>query len=93
MIKNLSNFSNNLPLLYDNHFRVKFKYMTLVFLFVGLSATFLISVSCATLVYSLTNSTHNVSNADLTNQSINLSFKTIDPKVKEFVLNDIYHLA
>ena len=96
MIKNLSIFSNNLPLLYDNHFRVKFKYITLVFLFVGLSATFLISVSSATLVYSLSNSVVNMINKDFTNQSsqssplsISLYSKQIPPKVKEFILNDI----
>ena len=96
MIKNLSIFSNNLPLLYDNHFRVKFKYITLVFLFVGLSATFLISVSSATLVYSLSNSVVNMINKDFTNQSsqssplsTSLYSKQILPKVKEFILNDI----
>src|SRR3954451_786215 len=92
MIKNLSNFSNNLPLLYDNHFRVKFKYMTLVFLFVGLSVTFLISVPSATFVYSVSNSLTNITTKPaFTNlfSSTSLDSKQIPSKVKEFILNDI----
>jgi D-alanyl-D-alanine-carboxypeptidase/D-alanyl-D-alanine-endopeptidase len=94
MIKNFSsNFSHNLPLLYDKHIHIKFKYMTLVFLFVGLSATFLISASYATLVYSLSNLTYNnTSKSVLTNQSspsVGLEFKQIPPKVTNFILNDV----
>ncbi|MGN6623821.1 MAG: serine hydrolase domain-containing protein [Candidatus Nitrosocosmicus sp.] len=98
MIKNLLGiFSNNLPLLYDNHIRVKFKYLTLVFLFVGLSATFLISVSSATLVYSLSNLAYNnTAKTVLTNQSSTtstssseLDFKQISPKVTNFILNNV----
>jgi D-alanyl-D-alanine-carboxypeptidase/D-alanyl-D-alanine-endopeptidase len=88
----LSTFSHNLPLLYDNHIRVKFKYLTLVFLFVGLSVIFLISVPSATFVYSLSNLTYNnTAKTVLTNQSpsAGLDFKQIPPKVTNFILNDI----
>jgi serine-type D-Ala-D-Ala carboxypeptidase/endopeptidase len=94
MIKNLFGiFLQNIYLLCDNHIRFKFKYMTLVFLFVGLSATFLISVSFPTLVYSLSNFTYNnTAKTVLTNQSSSsagLDFKQITPKVTNFILNDI----
>ena len=94
MIKNFSTiFLHNLLLLYDKHIHIKFKYMTLGFLFVGLSATFLISVSSATLVYSLSNSTYNnTAKTVLTNQSspsVGHEFKQITPEVKNFILNDI----
>lgn len=95
MIKNLLGiFSHNLTLLYDDYIRVKFKYMTL-FVFVGLSATFLISVSSATFVYSLSNLTYNnTAKTVLTNHhsslsSAGLDFKQIPPKVTNFILNDI----
>ncbi len=94
MIKNLFGiFLQNIYLLCDNHIRFKFKYMTLVFLFVWLSATFLISVSFPTLVYSLSNLTYNnTAKTVLTNQSAaaaGLDFKQITPKVTDFILNDI----
>ncbi|MGN6347817.1 MAG: hypothetical protein ACTHME_08955, partial [Candidatus Nitrosocosmicus sp.] len=66
--------------------------MTL-FLFVGLSATFLISVSSSTLVYSLSNLTYNnTAKTVLTNQSSPssiLDFKQIPPKVTNFILNNV----
>ena len=89
-----------LSLLNDDHIRVKFKYMTLVFLFLGLSATFLISVSSTTLVYSLSNLTNNnTAKTVLTNPSSSssssssspagLDFKQIPPKVTNFILNNV----
>ena len=94
MIKNLFGiFLQNIYLLCDNHIRFKFKYMTLVFLFVWLSATFLISVSFPTLVYSLSNLTYNnTAKTVLTNQSSSaagLNFKQIPPKVTNFILNSV----
>jgi len=65
--------------------------MTLVFLFVGLSATILISVPSATLVYSLSNSSNNnIAKTVLTNQSSStLDFKQISPEIKNFILDKV----
>jgi len=63
--------------------------MNLVFLFVGLIATILVFSSFSSFVYSLSNSTTNISKYDSTNQSINLPFKTFSPKVKEFILSNV----
>ena len=75
---------------------VKLQSMNLVFLFVGLFATILISMFTTTFVYSLSNSVVNITNNDLTNHSSQISplstslySEQIPSKVKEFILNYI----
>ena len=64
--------------------------MNFVFLFAGLFATILVFSSFSSFVYSLSNSTNNISQDDLTHQSTtNLPFKTLSPKVKEFILSNV----
>jgi serine-type D-Ala-D-Ala carboxypeptidase/endopeptidase len=64
--------------------------MNLVFLFAGLFATILVFSLFSSFAFSLSNSTNNISKDDLTNQStINLPFKELPGKVKEFILKDV----
>src|SRR6185312_8078882 len=73
----------------NDHIHVKFQSMNIVFLLAGLFATILVFSLSSSSVFSLSNSTNNISKADLTNQSTNIPFNTLSPKVKEFVLSNI----
>ncbi len=73
----------------NSQINIKFQSMTLVILFAGLFVAILISSLLLSVVYSLSSSANNISKVDSPNQSINLSFKELPVKVKEFILNDV----